>query len=72
MAVDYGHWDAQLRDCVGLATRAAGTPERAVRLLSSNALAFYGERLRRRLATGCGSRPEVTHERTAPACPPTA
>ena len=72
MAVDYGHWDAQLRDCVGLAARAAGTPERAVRLLSSNALAFYGERLRRRLATGRGSRPEVTHERTAPVCAPTA
>jgi predicted TIM-barrel fold metal-dependent hydrolase len=50
MAIDYGHWDATLRDCVGLATRAAGTPERAVRLLSGNALDFYGGRLRRRLA----------------------
>jgi predicted TIM-barrel fold metal-dependent hydrolase len=69
MAVDYGHWDAQLRDCVGLATRAAGTPERAVRLLSTNALEFYGERLRRRLATGCGSRPKENHERAVQACP---
>jgi hypothetical protein len=49
MAIDYGHWDATLRDCVGHATRAAGTPERAVRLLSGNALDFYGGRLRRRL-----------------------
>jgi predicted TIM-barrel fold metal-dependent hydrolase len=72
MAVDYGHWDAQLRDCVGLAARAAGTPERAVRLLSTNALAFYGERLRRRLAPARGSLPEVTLERTAPVGPPTA
>jgi uncharacterized protein len=69
MAVDYGHWDATLRDCVGLATRAAGTPERAVRLLSTNALAFYGGRLQRRLATDCGSRPEETHEHAAQACP---
>jgi predicted TIM-barrel fold metal-dependent hydrolase len=65
MAVDYGHWDAQLRDCVGLATRAAGTPERAVRLLSTNALEFYGERLRRRLAADRRSSSEETRERTA-------
>ncbi len=72
MAVDYGHWDAQLRDCVGLAARAAGTPERAIRLLSSNALTFYGERLRRRLTTGRGSRPEEIHGRTSAVCPATA
>jgi hypothetical protein len=72
MAIDYGHWDAQLRDCVGLASRAAGTPERAVRLLSTNALAFYGERLQRRLVTGGSSPTEMTHARTASACSSTA
>jgi hypothetical protein len=69
MAVDYGHWDAQLRDCVGLATRAAGTPERALRLLSTNTLDFYGERLRRRLVTDCDSRPKETHDHPVQACP---
>ena len=60
------------RDCVGLATRAAGSPERAVRLLSSNALDFYGERLRCRLATRGAARPEETHEHAAQVCPPAA
>lgn len=50
MAVDYGHWDATLRDCVGLiADNPAIDPEFAVRLLSSNALEFYGEKLSRRI-----------------------
>ena len=50
MAVDYGHWDATLRDCVKL---VSGKPDvdtaYAVRLLSSNALEFYGDRLRSRV-----------------------
>ncbi|MFQ5417875.1 MAG: amidohydrolase family protein [Myxococcota bacterium] len=50
MAVDYGHWDATLEDCV---ERVAGQPgvdeDYAVRLLSTNAMDFYGERLRRRI-----------------------
>lgn len=51
MAVDYGHWDATLRDCVGLiAENPAIDPDYAVRLLSANALEFYGERLARRIA----------------------
>ena len=50
MAVDYGHWDAQLKDCVGLiADNPAIGPDYATRLLSTNAVEFYGERLRRRL-----------------------
>ena len=48
MATDYGHWDAQVRDCVSLATRDLDS-ERAVRLVSGNALDFYGERLRKRM-----------------------
>lgn len=50
MAVDYGHWDATLIDCVG---RIADNPDidadYATRLLSTNTLAFYGDRLRRRI-----------------------
>jgi len=50
MAVDYGHWDATLRDCVGLVADRPGIgADYAVRLLSSNALDFYGNRLRRRI-----------------------
>jgi predicted TIM-barrel fold metal-dependent hydrolase len=53
MAVDYGHWDATLKDCVGLvADRPGIEPDHAVRLLSTNALDFYGERLRERLRRG--------------------
>lgn len=51
MAVDYGHWDATLKDCVGLVAHRPGIdPAYARRLLSDNALALYGERLRSRLA----------------------
>jgi predicted TIM-barrel fold metal-dependent hydrolase len=50
MAVDYGHWDATLRDCVRLVAERPGVdPEYAVRLLSENALDFYGPRLRSRI-----------------------
>jgi predicted TIM-barrel fold metal-dependent hydrolase len=50
MAVDYGHWDATLRDCVELVAGKPGIDEEyAVRLLSSNALEFYGDRLRERI-----------------------
>jgi predicted TIM-barrel fold metal-dependent hydrolase len=50
MAVDYGHWDATLRDCVGLVAGRRGVDvPHAVRLLGGNALEFYGERLRRRI-----------------------
>ncbi len=50
MAVDYGHWDAVLRDCVNLVAGRPGIdPDYAVRLLSANALEFYGPRLERRL-----------------------
>ena len=54
MAVDYGHWDATLRDCVALATRNM-RPEHAVRNVSTNALAFYGERLRKRIEVPAGA-----------------
>ena len=61
MAVDYGHWDATLADCVSLATRNMDS-EQAVRAVSTNALDFYGDRLRRRLVapsdTGRAARPE--------------
>jgi hypothetical protein len=51
MAVDYGHWDATLRDCVALVAGRRGVDaEHAARLLGGNALDFYGERLRRRIA----------------------
>ncbi len=55
MAVDYGHWDATLVDCVG---RIANNPEidadYAVRLLSTNTLEFYGDRLKRRIGLESG------------------
>jgi len=50
MAVDYGHWDASLAGCVAqVAEREGVDRDFAVRLLSGNALDFYGERLRRRI-----------------------
>jgi len=50
LAVDYGHWDAVLEDCVGRIARSdAFDTDHKVALLSGNALAFYGERLRRRI-----------------------
>ena len=51
MAVDYGHWDASLDNCVGaIAAHPAIDRDYAVRLLSTNALEFYGGRLRQRIA----------------------
>jgi len=50
MAVDYGHWDATLEDCVGrIANNPAIDADLATRLLSTNALEFYGHRLLRRI-----------------------
>lgn len=50
VAIDYGHWDATLEDCVSLiADNPAIDAEYAVRLLSTNTLRFYGERLARRM-----------------------
>lgn len=49
MATDYGHWDATLRGCVGLARHPAVDEEHAAGLLGRNALRFYGERLARRI-----------------------
>jgi predicted TIM-barrel fold metal-dependent hydrolase len=55
MAIDYGHWDATLRDCVALVSGQRGVdPAHAVRLLSANALEFYGDRLRSRIHR-CGA-----------------
>jgi predicted TIM-barrel fold metal-dependent hydrolase len=49
MAVDYGHWDATLAGCVSLvADRPGIDPAFARRLLSENALDFYGARLQQR------------------------
>ncbi len=49
-SVDYGHWDGVLTDCVKrVITNPQIDPEYAVRLLSSNALAFYGPRLMERI-----------------------
>lgn len=50
MAIDYGHWDAQLEGCVSLVADRAGVDRaHAIRLLSTNALDFYGDRLRARV-----------------------
>jgi predicted TIM-barrel fold metal-dependent hydrolase len=50
MAIDYGHWDATLANCVGLVANRPGIdPDLADRLLSTNAREFYGEPLRRRI-----------------------
>jgi predicted TIM-barrel fold metal-dependent hydrolase len=51
LAIDYGHWDATLEDCVGLvANRPGVSNEYASRLLATNALDFYGKRLKDRIA----------------------
>lgn len=65
LAVDYGHWDATVRNCVGLiADRPDVDPDYAVRLLSANALDFYGDRLRRRVAVHDPAPIEVLHGRS--------
>ena len=49
-SVDYGHWDGVLTDCVKrVVENDAIDADYAVRLLSSNTLAFYGPRLERRI-----------------------
>ena len=50
MAIDYGHWDATLRNCVSLMTGGPGVDEAfAKRLVSENALRLYGPRLQERV-----------------------
>jgi len=49
-SVDYGHWDGVLTDCVKrIAENPRIDPDYAVRLLSANALRFYGARLQQRI-----------------------
>jgi predicted TIM-barrel fold metal-dependent hydrolase len=51
MAIDYGHWDATLAGCVARVAGQPGIdPELAARVLGTNALDFYGSRLRERIA----------------------
>ncbi len=50
LAVDYGHWDAEVAGCVGRTLQEPRfSPSLVDGLLADNALAFYGERLRRRI-----------------------
>ena len=57
VAIDYGHWDAELAGCVdAVASRPGIDAEYAARLLSLNALDFYGDRLRQRI---CEVPPQV-------------
>jgi predicted TIM-barrel fold metal-dependent hydrolase len=66
MAVDYGHWDAEIDGCVGQVCQRPGIdPDFAVRLVSTNALDFYGDRLRDRI--GLGSSAAVAEPRRIPA-----
>ncbi|MCA9774857.1 MAG: amidohydrolase family protein [Myxococcales bacterium] len=52
-AIDYGHWDATLKDCVRfVAENPAIRGDFARQLLLDNALRFYGPRLRSRLKLG--------------------
>jgi len=51
MAIDYGHWDATLENCVDLVVNRSGVDsEYADRLLCQNTIEFYGDRFRRRIA----------------------
>jgi predicted TIM-barrel fold metal-dependent hydrolase len=52
MAVDYGHWDATLADCVSLSAASAVDEAHAAGLLGRNVLEFFGDRLRRRIGRG--------------------
>lgn len=53
---DYGHWDGVLQDCVrDAATKADYDRDHLARLLSGNALALYGDRLRHSSPTGVDS-----------------
>ncbi|TAD76287.1 MAG: hypothetical protein EA001_12405 [Oscillatoriales cyanobacterium] len=47
---DYGHWDGVLAGCVAQAARVAGGDrDYLLPLLSGNAIALYGNRLRQRI-----------------------
>ena len=49
-AVDYGHWDATLKDCVGLVRDNPNmSPETARAVLGANALELYGKRLKEKM-----------------------
>ncbi len=62
LAVDYGHWDAELGGCVAaIAENAAFSENFKERLLSRNARAFYGPRLEARLHP-----PKPAFERSVP------
>lgn len=50
LAIDYGHWDATLEDCVAQATGKPGMDGAfAKRIVCDNALEFYGPRLEQRI-----------------------
>ncbi|MEM7411559.1 MAG: amidohydrolase family protein [Myxococcota bacterium] len=58
-AVDYGHWDATLENCVALVAERPGIDaDLARRLLSQNALDLYGPRLAARIGEHPIPRPE--------------
>jgi predicted TIM-barrel fold metal-dependent hydrolase len=60
LAIDYGHWDATLKDCVPLVlSHAEGDADYAERLAGGNALAFYGTRLAERI--GAAGAERATH-----------
>ncbi len=66
MAVDYGHWDATLEDCVASVRQNPQiTPEHAKRLLATNALEFYGSPLRRRIEQGALRQQDASMEGAA-------
>ena len=49
-AIDYGHWDATLKDCVGLVENNPNLdPDTARAVLGGNALALYGAGLKERI-----------------------
>lgn len=49
-AIDYGHWDATLKDCVGLVADSPRIDDDTARnVLGGNALRFYGRRLEERI-----------------------
>jgi len=58
---DYGHWDGVLKDCVkDAATRANYDRDHLELLLSGNALALYGDRLRQSLPTAIAATPSLS------------
>ena len=58
---DYGHWDGVLKDCVkDAATGADYDRDYLELLLSGNALALYGERLRQSLPAYASAKPSLS------------